>query len=328
MGLRLYDMDSASLLLEKNYPQTFFSIDGGIQECVTHLGTSFGEGYYKEIFFDGIHIGYGHANLYERILFRFESDFETVEMHFALKGKSQATGEMLPSTVHFDTYQHNILYGNAICGQMQWESNEFQLCEINLSPNFFKKFLPENSILFNDFRNIIEKGKSGLLTDVNRRITHEMYAIIDSIVNCERKGIFKKIYLEAKIMELLLLQLEQLSENTTLNTSLKKSDIDKIYAVREFLLHNIDSNNTLVNLAHLVGTNEFTLKKGFKELFGTTVFGFWNDTKMEHAKKLILDKNMTIGEVSDAIGYKNQRHFSDAFRRKFGFPPSKLKKIN
>ncbi|ULT23854.1 helix-turn-helix transcriptional regulator [Sphingobacterium sp. E70] len=88
----------------------------------------------------------------------------------------------------------------------------------------------------------------------------------------------------------------------------------------------MDSNNTLVNLAHLVGTNEFTLKKGFKELFGTTVFGFWNDAKMEHAKKLILDKNMTIGEVSDAIGYKNQRHFSDAFRRKFGFPPSKLKR--
>ncbi|RKO69835.1 AraC family transcriptional regulator [Sphingobacterium puteale] len=326
MGLRLYDIDSANLLLERNYPQTFFSIDGGIQECVTHLGASFGEGYYKEIFFDGIHIGYGHANLYERVLFRFESDFETVEMHFALKGKSQATGGTLSKTINFETYQHNILYGNSICGQIQWEGNEIQLCEINLSPVFFKKFIPDNSILFNDFRNIIDKGKSGLLKDGNRRITHEMYAIIDSIVTCERKGIFKKIYLESKIMELLLLQLEQLSDTTILNTTLKKTDVDKIYAVREFLLENIDSNNTLVNLAHLVGTNEFTLKKGFKELFGTTVFGFWNDAKMEHAKKLILDKNMTIGEVSDAVGYKNQRHFSDAFRRKFGFPPSKLKK--
>jgi len=326
MGLRLYDIDSASLLLEKNYPQTFFSMDAGIQECVTQLGAPFGDGYYKEIFFDGIHIGFGHANLYERILFRFESDFETVEMHFALKGRSRAAGETLAATIDFETCQHNILYGNSICGQMQWEREEFQLCEINLSPDFFKKFLPDNSILFNDFRNIIEKGKSGLLTDINRRITHEMHALIDSIINCERKGVFKKIFLEAKIMELLLLQLEQLADNNVSNTTLRKPDVDKIYAVREFLLGNMDSNNTLVNLAHLVGTNEFTLKKGFKELFGTTVFGFWNDAKMEHAKKLILDKNMTIGEVSDAIGYKNQRHFSDAFRRKFGFPPSKLKK--
>ncbi|ULT23853.1 hypothetical protein KUH03_32700 [Sphingobacterium sp. E70] len=114
-------------------------------------------------------------------------------MHFALKGRSRAAGETLAATIDFETCQHNILYGNSICGQMQWEREEFQLCEINLSLDFFKKFLPDNSILFNDFRNIIEKGKSGLLTDINRRITHEMHALIDSIINCERKGCLKNI---------------------------------------------------------------------------------------------------------------------------------------
>lgn len=327
MALRLYHIDSANLFMEREYPHTFFSIDAGMYESVSHVDLPFGKGYYKEIFFDGIHIGYGHATLFERVLFRFESDFETVEMHFALKGRSQATGDMFSKAVNFETYQHNIIYGNGVCGEMEWQSNELQFCEINLSPDFFKKFLPDNSVLFNEFRDVIEKGKSGLLTDINRRITHEMYGLIDSIINCERKGVFKKIFLEAKIIELLLLQFEQLTENTPYHTTLKKADVEKIYAVREFLLHHIDSDKTLVSLAHLVGTNEFTLKKGFKELFGTTVFGFWNDVKMEHAKKLILDQNMTIGEVSDVIGYKNQRHFSDAFKRKFGFSPSKLKKV-
>jgi AraC-like DNA-binding protein len=152
-----------------------------------------------------------------------------------------------------------------------------------------------------------------------------MYEIINGIINCQRKGVFKKIYLEAKIMELLLLQLEQFQEDDGVAVSLKKADIDKIYAVREYLLQNMEANNTLVSLAHSVGTNEFTLKNGFKELFGTTVFGFWHDAKMEHAKKLILHEEKTIGEVSDLVGYKNQRHFSDAFKRKFGIPPSKLK---
>ncbi|WP_159727728.1 helix-turn-helix transcriptional regulator [Sphingobacterium sp. 18053] len=325
MALRLYDIDSPNLLLERTYPSTCFSVDTGIYESVTHLDTTFGKGFYKEVFFDGIHIGYGHAQLFKRMRFRFESDFETVEMHFALKGNSQASGEMMPSGVNFETYQHNIIYGNSMCGQMDWGNQEFQLCEINLSPEFFKRFLPDDSKFFADFRNAIDRGKSGLLTNMHRRITHDMYQIINEIINCQRKGIFKKIFLEAKIMELLLLQLEQFQEEDFVAVSLKQADIDKIYAVREFLLKNMDTNSTLVNLAHLVGTNEFTLKKGFKELFGTTVFGFWHDAKMEHAKKLILDEDRTIGEVSDLAGYKNQRHFSEAFKRKFGIPPSKLK---
>lgn len=325
MALKLYEIDSPTLLLERSYPNTCFSVDTGIYESKTSLDKSFGRGFYKEIFFDGVHIGYGHVHLFERMRFRFESDFETVEMHFALKGSSQASGEMMPSAVNFETYQHNIIYGNSMCGQMEWGNQEFQLCEINLSPEFFKKFLPVDSKFFADFRNAIDRGKSGLLTNVHRRITHEMYEIINGIINCQRKGVFKKIYLEAKIMELLLLQLEQFQEDDGVAVSLKKADIDKIYAVRDYLLKNMEANNTLVSLAHSVGTNEFTLKKGFKELFGTTVFGFWHDAKMEHAKKLILHEEKTIGEVSDLVGYKNQRHFSDAFKRKFGIPPSKLK---
>jgi len=120
--------------------------------------------------------------------------------------------------------------------------------------------------------------------------------------------------------------LEQLNEAKSTSTSLKKSDIDKIYAVREYLLENLDTTCSLMNLALHVGTNEFTLKKGFKELFGTTVFGFWNDAKMEQAKTMLTEQQMTVGEVSYHTGYKDQRHFSAAFKRKYGLLPSQLKK--
>ena len=78
-------------------------------------------------------------------------------------------------------------------------------------------------------------------------------------------------------------------------------------------------------MAQYVGTNEFTLKKGFKELFGTTVFNFWNDAKMAEAKKMLLNGSMNVSEVSDLVGYKNPRHFSAAFKRKYGMIPSTLK---
>lgn len=326
MALKLYDKRSNTILVETEYPYRFSSSDEEIKESIICLEHPIGKGFYKEVCFEGVHIGFGNAFLKDQILLDVESDFETVEMHFALKGRSTAMIETFGRNVAFDAHQHNIIYANRACGKMQWDSREFRICEINLSTGFFKKFLPRDTVIFGEFRNTLEKRQSGLLGRKHHRISHGMYRVIDEIMNCERQGIFKRMFLEAKIIELLLLQLEQFSEEPVHSTTLKKKDIDKIYAVREFILENLDASCSLIDLAHQVGTNDFILKKGFRELFGTTVFAFWNDVKMEQAKQMLTGQDVSIGEVAHISGYKNPRHFSAAFKRKFGVLPSQVKR--
>lgn len=325
MTLRLYDSDISYLFLERDYDPASASSEGGIQEYTTRIGNPVGEGYYHEIYFEGVHIGFGNALLSNKVLLYFESDFETVEMHFALKGSSNATSGQLEKQIGFNAHQQNIIYANKLRGKMQWESEAIQLFEINLSPVFFNRFLPDDSKLFSDFRKIIDGGNAGCLNTNNKLITYQMYQIIDDIMNCQRKGFFKRMYLEAKVIELLVLQLEQSNDGKGSKVSLSKENIDKIYAVRDFILDNIHTASSLIDLAHRAGTNEFTLKKGFKELFGTTVFGFWSDTKMEQAKLMLTEQAVNISDVSKCLGYKNPRHFSTAFKRKYGFLPSQLK---
>lgn len=326
MTLRLYDNDISSLFLERDYAHASGSSEGGIQEYTTRIDNYIGKGYYHEVYFEGVHIGFGNALLSNKVLLCFESDFETVEMHFALKGCSNATSDQFQRQIGFHAHQQNIIYANKLRGKMQWENEAIQLFEINLSPVFFKRFLPHDSNVFDEFRKIIDCRKAGCLNTNNKLITHQMYQIIDDIMNCQRKGFFKRMYLEAKVIELLLLQLEQSNDRKTANVSLSKENIERIYAVRDFILDNINTASSLIELAHRAGTNEFTLKKGFKELFGTTVFGFWSDTKMEQAKMMLTEQDMNITEVSKCLGYKNPRHFSAAFKRKHGFLPSHLKK--
>lgn len=326
MTVRLYDADISSLIMEKEYPEIFSAGEGDIRESVVHLSGPLGNGSYTEIYFDGVHIGYGSALLAKKALLNFESDFETVEMHFSLKGKSTAVTDSFDRKVTFEASQHNIMYANQMRGEMHWDARDFQLFEVNLSPRFFKKYLPEDSCLFERFREAIDGGDSSLLHPGHHLISLQMYRVISEILHCNRKGIFKRMFLEAKVIELLLMQFEQICTDTPANVTLKRSDVEKIYAVREFILGDIGAECSLIDLAHRVGTNEFTLKKGFRELFGTTVFGFWNDAKMDQAKKMLLEQDMNINEVSDSVGYKNPRHFSAAFKKKFGVIPSRLKK--
>ena len=101
--------------------------------------------------------------------------------------------------------------------------------------------------------------------------------------------------------------------------------MDKMYEVRDFMLNNISETASLLELAHRVGTNDFTLKKGFKEVFGTTVFGFWKEAKMKQARQLITQQGKSVQEVAEALGYGNARHFSTAFKKIHGISPSALK---
>ena len=322
MHLRLYDIEYKHIIVDKEYPTSFLDIEKeGVKEQITYLDSMFGRGYYKEIYFDGVHIGLGDMQLARAVHLGFESDFETVEMHFTLKGKSTARTSQFDQSVSFEAHAHNILYTNGIQGQMQWDHSPFLQCEINLRLDYFKRIIPENHPLFDCFRNAIEKGKSSLLNPINHQINHQMYQLLDQIIHCDKQGVFKRLYLEAKVIELLLLQFEQFYENSPYRGSLKQPDIDKIYAVRDYMLQHLDSSHSLVDLAHHVGTNEFTLKKGFKELFGTTVFAFWTHAKMEYAKQLLSEQVLNINEISDRVGYKNQRHFSTAFKKKYGLSP-------
>lgn len=325
MTLRLYDEKSERMLIERNYPDSQFFNDGQIKECITHLKPPYGNGFYHEICFDNIHIGFGNISLNRKLELYVETDFDSVELHFTLKGKSSATSENFQKTVCFDSHQHNIIYAHQMQGKMEFDGREMQMLEINLAPDFFKRFLPEDSEIFNKFRAAIDRQQSSLISQNHNKINLEMYQILNDIMHCNRKGIFKRIFLEAKITELLLLQLEQFLENRSSRLSISKKDEEKVYAVRDHIINNLNKNCTLIDLAHKVGTNEFTLKKGFKALFGTTVFNFWNDAKMEQAKKMLLETDLNINEISDIIGYKNPRHFSAAFKKKYNMIPSNLK---
>lgn len=328
MTLRLHQKDMPEMVLERIYPLNYAVADHTVKECITQLDYPIGKATYKEIYFDGVHIGYGDAVLSDKVLLGFETDVESVEMHFAILGKTTAVTNDFGKAISFEASQHNIIYANSLRGNMIWEPKVFKICEVNLAPGFFKKYLPDDHAIFENFRKAIDQGKSELISAQHRGISYQMYQIIEDIMNCGRKGIFKRMFLEAKVIELLMLQLEQLTEQFPAQTSLKKTDVEKIYAVKELLSHTISENYSLIELAHKVGTNEFTLKKGFRELFGTTVFGFWNDIKMNQAKTMLLEADKSIYEVADVIGYKNPRHFSTAFKRKFGILPSQVKNNN
>lgn len=153
--------------------------------------------------------------------------------------------------------------------------------------------------------------------------------IIDSLLNHNFTGTLENIFLNAQMQVLLLYSLECMLEQKaepvfTCKFLANEDGRDRIIKAREVLLQHICEPITIRELSKKVAINECYLKKGFKEVFGTTIFDFYQGQRMEHAKYLLYEKGLSVTDVSAMLGYSSISHFSTAFKRHTGIKPCEL----
>ena len=149
--------------------------------------------------------------------------------------------------------------------------------------------------------------------------------IVHSIRNCSFTGITRYIFLESKMLELFVLQMEQ--ANSTSNGIQRDkwsgSDRDRLMAVKQYIDNAYLEEFSLKKLVYQFGLNEFKLKKGFKALFNCTVFGYVHQLRMQKAKTLIMANEMNITEAAFFVGYENVSSFCTEFKKKVWLQPGK-----
>ena len=159
----------------------------------------------------------------------------------------------------------------------------------------------------------------------------EMITRIRNILDCPYTEDLRTIYLELQISALLTIALpreDNRGHKKTAGLTLTPQDIEKIEATRQYLLQNMDHPPTLVALAHKIGLNDFKLKKGYRQLYGTTLFDDFLHARMERARQLLTETSESIVGIAVAAGYKNVSSFSAAFKRYFGHTPGTLRKTS
>jgi AraC-like DNA-binding protein len=175
-----------------------------------------------------------------------------------------------------------------------------------------------------DFRAIVE-GTLGQHYYRSGTMPASMQIALYQMLNCPYQGLTKRLFLESKAVELIALQLEQSvfgNNGARISQALRPADIERIHEAKDLIVHNMQKPPSLLELARQVGLNDFKLKKGFRQVFGKTVFGYLHEHRMEQSRQLLEEGKMNVKEVSYVIGYMNSHSFSDAFKKQFGVRPS------
>jgi AraC-like DNA-binding protein len=153
--------------------------------------------------------------------------------------------------------------------------------------------------------------------------------VLEALLNHTYTDSLENIFINAQTQMLLLYSLDCMlgeKEIDVVNCKFLANELDreKIVKAREVLIQHIGEPITIKELSRKVAINECYLKKGFKEMFGTTIFDFYQSQRMEHAKYLLYEKGLSVTEVSLMLGYSSISHFSTAFKKHTGLKPCEL----
>ncbi len=151
-------------------------------------------------------------------------------------------------------------------------------------------------------------------------ITVEMHMIMKEILGYSRKGVLQKLFIEAKVIKLLMLIFEQFSEKDNIRKSSETPEM-----VKKYIDDHYQSHLRTKDIARLIGINQNTIRKEFKSRYHMTVSDYISELRMLKAKKMIVDRNVMIKEIAIECGYEYVQNFTRAFKKKFGISPEKLR---
>lgn len=279
--------------------------------------------------FDGIRIGHAVSKFHALTSFSASSaNTEMVRLHIGLKGNYSFRYQQLDTNFDLIGGHHNIFYSKDFDMTVHNRTHELETFGVQFPKETFLRFTQNSTDLLKRFAEKIINGESVLLTDQWGAVDPPIQQVVDQVVQNRYTGDLQQLFLLSKSIEILVLCAESCQSATEkkdvayLKTN---ADKEKIIAARDLVNERVHCPPSLSEVAAAVGLNEYKLKRGFKETFQTTVFGYLTDQRLLLARRYLLDTEKTAAEIAYELGYSTPQHFNNAFKRHFGHTPDSIR---
>lgn len=170
------------------------------------------------------------------------------------------------------------------------------------------------------------RGGGGMVYHLVGPISAGMMVALHQILRCPYLGKTKCLFLESKVLELIS-HVRLYSDCSTdgagqrIDVRLAADDEGKMWQAKAILDERLEEPPSIVELAKLVGVNEFKLKKGFRQVHGLTPYKYLSEQRLERARRLLCEREMNVTEAAFAVGYSSLSHFAKIFRERYGVNP-------
>ena len=95
----------------------------------------------------------------------------------------------------------------------------------------------------------------------------------------------------------------------------------KLQQIVDYIYANIYRNLSLEELARIVKLSPYHFGELFKQSTGKSPYQYVLQCRIEQSQQLLADGKLSLAEISQAVGFCDQSHFTKTFRRYVGLTP-------
>ena len=122
-----------------------------------------------------------------------------------------------------------------------------------------------------------------------------------------------------KVQVLLYLLFRKLSLREAIpHQIIYSADAEKLRYVRTAIISDLSVPPVIRELAKVAAMSETKLKLLFKQTFGSTIYTYYQQARMEEAAFLLKQGKRSVAEVGYELGFSNLSHFSRLFEKHYG----------
>nr|WP_321255686.1 AraC family transcriptional regulator [uncultured Pseudodesulfovibrio sp.] len=276
----------------------------------------------------GLSLSISHPKAGVPLTSSFEVDEAPIQFGFTCFGKNRCTysgGSFRNHTHEMQSGSNGIFYLPKTRGVLE-KPDKDPACVIGIlaTPEFLRSYFSDSmDQLPLEFQKNVDETRMNPMAWFGKSTPTKRH-LLSQILNCPYTGGIRRLFLESRVMELLALQINDYAESKKIcqkQATLRPDDVERIRSAKDILVKDLDAPPSLTELAACAGLNEKKLKIGFRQVFGTSVFGFFREHRLQKAHELLRQGNLNVTETAYAIGYQSLSHFSRAFKKRFGILP-------
>jgi len=103
-------------------------------------------------------------------------------------------------------------------------------------------------------------------------------------------------------------------------------DIECLEKARALIEKNSSLHHSIDSIAQQVGMSATRLKAGFKQHYGSGLYTYLRQQRMQLALELLADRNKTIKAIAKTTGFRHTSNFTHAFKKAFGVTPGEKRR--
>jgi len=202
-----------------------------------------------------------------------------------------------------------------------------QFIFISMRPEFLAKhFLTNGAEIPHKLRSFVS-SQGNKINYCQYPLSVQAFDVVTKLIDNPYEGATALVYTEALVLELICQAVGDLSSlSGTPNGEYTGHELRCLESARNVIMRQFAPVPRIDKLARSVGMSKSKLRKGFKAVYGETLFEFSLRCRMRHALTLIRDHRWSVEKTAAAVGYAHPTTFTTAFRRHFDMRPSDVRR--